>query len=280
MDTSARLEQENSWWVQPLVHGREGEPSAAFRLPAHAPARPYLVLRLRDDLATDSIDRVGIGDLDGDGEYDFVVKRPRGVVDPGTIRRSPDTFKIEAYLRDGTFLWRKDLGWAIELGIWYSPMIVWDLDGDGRAEVALKTGQGDPREPNGQVLSGPEYVSVWNGLAGDEIARADWIPRGKPSDWGDYSGNRMNRNMMGVAYLDGKTPSLLVLRGIYGLMKMDAWLLEGRRLEKVWSWSNYTSGWKYQGQGQHTIHVADIDGDGRDDWAYPDTGRRTCLRSD
>ncbi len=265
VDKTAPRDQENAWWVRPVLNGREGEASARFILSANAPASPYLALRLKGDLPLTSIDRVGIGDLDGDGEYDFVVKRPRGMVDPGTIRRSPDTFKIEAYKRDGTFLWRKDLGWAIELGIWYSPMIVYDLDGDGRAEVALKTGEGDPREPNGQVLTGPEYVSVWKGLTGEEIARADWIPRGKPADWGDYTGNRMNRHMIGVAYLDGKTPSLLVLRGIYGLMKMDAWLLDRGRLEKVWSWSNYTSGWKYQGQGQHSIHVADIDGDGRDE---------------
>ena len=71
--------------------------------------------------------------------------------------------------------------------------------------------------------------------------------------------------MMGVAYLDGKTPSLLVLRGIYGLMKMDAWHLQDRQVHKVWSWSNLTSGWKYQGQAQHSIHVADIDGDGFDE---------------
>lgn len=264
-DGQAPLDQENAWWVRPVRDGREGEPSERFVLPANAPVRPYLALRIRDDLSPTSVDRVAVADLDGDGEYDFVVKRPRGMVDPGTIRRSPDTFKIEAYKRDGTFLWRKDLGWAIELGIWYSPMIVYDLDGDGRAEVALKTGEGDPRAPNGQVLSGPEYVSVWDGLTGREIARADWIPRGQPADWGDSTGNRMNRHMMGVAYLDGKTPSLLVLRGIYGLMKMDAWLLHQGKLEKAWSWSNRTSGWKYQGQGQHSIHVADIDGDGRDE---------------
>lgn len=265
VDASAPLSRLNAWRVRAVVNGRELEPSGTARLPADAPVRNYLAIRLRDDLPLTSIDRVGVADLDGDGEYDFIVKRPRGVVDPGRIRRSPDTFKIEAYKHDGTFLWRRDLGWAIELGIWYSPMIVYDLDGDGRAEVALKTGEGDPRQPNGQVLSGPEYLSIWDGLTGQEIARTDWIPRGKPADWGDYSGNRMNRNMMGVAYLDGNTPALLVLRGIYGLMKMDAWLLHQGRLRKAWSWSNRTSGWKYQGQGQHSIHVADIDGDGKDE---------------
>lgn len=264
LDRSAPQDREHAWWVCPVVGGRELQPSPRVSLPAGSPVRPYLALKLRDDLPG-GVDRVGVGDLDGDGEYDFIVKRPRGMVDPGTIRRSPDTFKIEAYKRDGTFLWRRDLGWSIELGIWFSPMIVFDFDGDGKAEVALKTGEGDPREPNGQVLTGPEYLSVWSGLTGEEIARTNWIPRGKPADWGDYTGNRMNRNMIGVAYLDGRTPSIVALRGIYGLMKMETWFLRAGRLEKAWSWSNFTSGWKYQGQGQHSIHVADIDGDGFDE---------------
>ena len=144
-------------------------------------------------------------------------------------------------------------------------MIVYDFDGDGKAEVALKTGEGDPRGESDRVLTGPEYCSVWNGETGEEITKVDWIPRGNISDWGDTSGNRASRHMMGVAYLDGKTPSLLVIRGIYGLMKMDAWYLHDKQLHKVWSWSNQTSGWKYQGQGQHNIHVADIDGDGCDE---------------
>lgn len=265
IDAAVPLGPENAWWVRPIVNGRELEASARVALPAGAPVRPYLSLKLRDDITNPTVDKIGIGDLDGDGEYDFVVKRPAGRVDPGRIQPSPDTFKIEGYKRDGTFLWRKDLGWAIELGIWYSPMIVYDLDGDGRAEVALKTGEGDPRQPNGQVLSGPEYVSILDGETGREIARADWIARGQPPDWGDYSGNRMNRNMMGVAYLDGNTPSLLVIRGIYGLMKIQTWFLRDGKLHKVWNWSNRTSGWKYQGQGFHSIHVADLDGDGRDE---------------
>jgi len=265
VDTRPSMSMENAWWVRPIVNGRELDASNRAVLPAHAPTRPYRAIPLRGELAFQSVGKIGIGDLDGDGEYDFVLKRPRSMVDPGRARRSPDTFKIEAYKNDGTFLWRKDLGWSVELGIWYSPMVVWDFNGDGKAEVALKTGEGDPRDGNGRVLSGPEYCSVLNGETGDEIARVDWIPRGNSSDWGDEKNNRMNRNLMGVAYLDGKTPSLLVLRGTYGLMKMDAWLLMGKELKKVWSWSNQTSGWRYQGQGSHTIHVADIDGDGCDE---------------
>jgi len=144
-------------------------------------------------------------------------------------------------------------------------MVVYDFNGDGKAEVALRTSEGDHRQEDGRVLTGPEYCSVWNGETGEEIAKVDWIPRGNLSDWGDTTGNRASRHLMGVAYLDGKTPSILVLRGTYGLMKADAWFLKGNELHKAWSWSNQTSGWRYQGQGQHSIHVADIDGDGCDE---------------
>jgi rhamnogalacturonan endolyase len=265
LDTGALSGTDVFWQVRPVTNGREQEASPRVRLPSPAVLNLAASFKIRDDLQARSVGKIGIGDLDGDGEYEIVVKRPGSFVDPGRIRKSPDTFKIEAYEQDGTFLWRNDLGWSIELGIWYSPMVVWDLNGDGRAEVAVKTGEGDPRSETGQVLSGPEYVSVWDGKTGKEIARADWIPRGKPSDWGDYTGNRMSRNMMAVAYLDGKTPSLIVCRGQYGLMKMDAWLLHENRLEKVWTWSNLTSGWRYQGQGSHTMHSADVDGDGCDE---------------
>ncbi len=265
VDANPSLDHENAWWVRPVLNGQEQEASNRAVLPANPPEQQYISFKLRDDVQGRGIHKIGIGDLDGDGEYDFVIKRPGGRTDPGRVRKSTDTFKVEGYKSDGAFLWRKDLGWSIELGTWYSPMMVYDFNGDGKAEVALKTGEGDPRNENGQVLTGPEYCSVWNGETGEEIARVDWITRGNLSDWGDTSGNRASRHMMGVAYLDGKTPSLLVIRGIYGLMKVDAWYLRNKQLHKAWSWSNQTSGWKYQGQGQHNIHVADIDGDGCDE---------------
>lgn len=269
VDADAPLDRENVYTVRPA--GGDADPGPALgrtTLPAHPPIRSYKTIPLRDDLPEEGVHKIGIGDLDGDGEYDFVVKRPRGGLDPSHDRPSPTTFKVEGYTSEGELLWRNDLGWSIELGTWYSPMLVYDFDGDGKAEVALKTGEGDPRNEEGRVMSGPEFVSVWDGETGDRVDRADWIARGDPADWGDLQGNRMSRHMLGVAYLDGKTPALLVLRGIYGLMKLDAWLLRDGALRKAWSWTNETAGWRYQGQGQHNIHVADIDGDGRDEILY------------
>ena len=112
---------------------------------------------------------------------------------------------------------------------------------------------------------GPEYLSVYAGDTGREIAKVDWIERGRSEDWADHTGNRSSRHMLGVAYLDGKTPSVLVVRGTYGLMKVDAWTLRGGALQKIWRWTNERQPFKYQGQGQHSIKVGDIDGDGFDE---------------
>lgn len=257
-----------SWRVVPIVNGRE-DPSTAGTW-SEPPVQTFRALKLRDDVR--SVDRVGIGDLDGDGHYDFVVKHPAGNIDPGRRVPSKDTYKIDGYNgRTGAFLWRIDLGWNINHGIWFSPMVVRDLDGDGKAEVSLRTAPYaatreemlSPGQPF--VLDGPEYLAVYSGDTGREIDRVDWIERGQVTDWADRSGNRSSRHMMGVAYLDGKTPSVLVVRGTYGLMKVDAWMLQHGKLQKMWRWTNERAPFKYQGQGQHSIKVGDIDGDGADE---------------
>ncbi|MGC8742346.1 MAG: silent information regulator protein Sir2 [Verrucomicrobiia bacterium] len=211
--------------------------------------------------------KVGIADIDGDGEYDFVIKQPEQVTDPGVWQRSITTFKVESYKSDGQFLWRYDLGWNIEQGVWWSPMIVYDLDGDGRAEVALKTAPTDRdyRNAEGKVTEGPEYCSILDGLTGKEITKVNWIERGKVSDWGDDSNNRASRHLIGVAYLDGKRPSLIVLRGTYTRMIVDAYNYEKGRLKLLWRWDGDKESPPVRGQGAHGFHAADIDGDARDE---------------
>jgi rhamnogalacturonan endolyase len=204
--------------------------------------------------------KVAIADLDGDGEFDFVIKQPDFNVDPyqapGYWKPSPDTYKLEAYLSDGTFLWRYDLGWAIELGIWYSPYLAYDVDGDGKAEVLTKAGEGDPREPTGHVMKGPEWLLMLDGLTGKEKRRVPWIPR---EGYEDY--NRASRNFLAIAYLDGRNPFVIVQRGTYGLIRV--WALDGR-LRTVWQFEA-TKGSPAFGQGAHCLHAADVDGDGKDE---------------
>ena len=269
LDATAPLERDNTWSVRAVVNGREQDGDGAAVLPANPPALPFRTIGLKD---ARSVDRVAIADLNGDGAYDFVVKHPAGGIDPGRIRPSSDTYKIDGYDgRTGAFLWRIDLGWNINHGIWFSPMIARDLDGDHAAEMCLRTAPyAATREEafdggKGIILEGPEYLACYDGRTGREIDRVDWIERGKVTDWADTTGNRSSRHMMGVAYLDGKTPAVLVVRGTYGLMKVDAWTLRNRKLERIWRWTNERAPFKYHGQGQHSIKTGDIDGDGFDE---------------
>lgn len=278
VDATAPLNRDNAWWITgvALPRGRapqEGERLGRVELAAGAPVRSYLSIKLQGENTT--FQKVAIADLNGDGRYDFIIKQPSAGLDPGTPGFSPDTYKLEAYLHDGTFLWRHDLGWNMNLGIWWTPFVVWDFDGDGKAEVALKSAppaasraeslaekDGPAR---GFVIKGAEYCSILDGMTGREITRVDWVERGDPRDWGDDRGNRVNRNQIGLAYLDGKTPSLLVCRGTYTRMVVDAYNLREGRLTKVWRWDGDQESPPVRGQGSHTMKVADVDGDGRDE---------------
>ncbi len=270
LDTAAPTDKALTYWVQPAGASPAAGPPVTSTIPAGATSRPFHAIPLRDDVK--SVDRVAIGDLNADGAYDFVVKHPAGTIDPGRSRPSTDTYKLDAYDgRTGAFLWRVDLGWNINHGIWFSPMVVRDLDGDGRAEVAVRGAPYAATQAEafdggkGFVLEGPESLVVYDGTTGKEVATAPWIERGKPTEWADYSGNRSSRHMLGVAYLDGRTPSLVVVRGTYGMMRVDAWTLKDKKLEKLWRWTNERAPFKYQGQGQHSIKTGDIDGDGKDE---------------
>ncbi len=227
---------------------------------AEARLVPYVSIKLQDPETT--FQKVAVVDLDGDGRLDYVIKTPRQNIDPAGSYwiRSPDTYVLEAYRHDGTFLWKYDLGWAIERGIWYSPFVAWDLDGDGRAEVAAKIGEGDPRDEEGKVNDGPEWLAVFDGRTGRELARTPW-----PSRDGFANYNLASRNQMAVAYLDGKTPCLLALRGTYSRMKVDAYEFHRGTLRHLWTYDNEKLPRRYWGQGAHMTYCFDADGDGRDE---------------
>ncbi|NQT13145.1 MAG: silent information regulator protein Sir2, partial [Planctomycetes bacterium] len=169
-----------------------------------------------------------------------------------------------AYLDDGTFLWRHDLGWSIERGIWYSPYLVYDLDGNGKAEVAVKTGKGDPRDEDGRVQTGPEYLTVLDGQTGRPLTQIDWPSRELFKET-SRPYNYASRNQLGVAYLDGKRPYLIVERGTYNTIVLIAYRFQDGKLAEHWRWDNRKLGREYQGQGAHWMHTADVDGDGRDE---------------
>ena len=220
----------------------------------------YISIKLKDNVKAG---RVAVADLNGDGIYDYIIRHPHTNVDPGVA--SPNdgtTYKIEAYLSDGTYLWTKDLGQGIEPGVWYSPFMVYDFDGDGKAEVVLKTAGDDYlKNEKGRVYGGSEYLSVLDGMTGKELARVDWPERN------DRYGNliRQNRNQIGMAYLDGKTPCILAARGTYKLMVVDAWQFHNGKLEKIWRWDGDEENPVVRSQGAHNMVCGDVDGDGKDE---------------
>jgi rhamnogalacturonan endolyase len=219
---------------------------------------PYLRIPLKGDY---DFQKVGIADLDGDGQYEYVIKQPNFNTDPyqhpGYWKKSTTTYKLEAYRLDGTMMWRYDMGWSIEAGIWYSPWVVFDVDGDGKAEVYCKAGEGDPRDERGLVQTGPEYLVKLDGETGKVVAKTDWPSRDGFSKYNYYC-----RNFLTVAYLDGKKPSLIIQRGTYNLIKMQAL---DKDFNQIWYWQSTQEKKKFSGQSGHGLTTADVDEDGRDE---------------
>lgn len=260
---NAAVKGDESYWVVPILKGKKGEASERVAaISQSSPEKPpYVSIPLQEGVVPGRR-RLGIGDLNGDGHFDFVLIQPDISKDPGFRPDSSQvTYKIEAYLHDGTFLWRNDLGDGIEPGVWYSPFIVYDLDGDGKAEIAVKTAPRGIRDADGAVYKGEEWISIWDGMTGKEITKTDW-PERSPR-LGDY--NRQNRNQLGVAYLDGKTPCLIVARGTYKAMFVDAYQFTGGELTRLWHWDGDEENPVVRSQGAHTMLVADVDDDGRDE---------------
>ena len=237
-----------------------------------------------------------VGDVDGDGQYEIFLKwEPTNARD-----NSHDGYTgpviIDCYRLDGTLLWRVNLGRNIRAGAHYTQFMVYDFDGDGRAEMMCKTadgtidGQGtvvgdsaaDYRNAVGRILDGPEYLTVFDGLTGRALDTKPYIPaRGDVSSWGDNRGNRSDRFLAAVAYLGASnsrtshlvprtsTASAVFCRGYYTRTVIAAWDWDGRELKSRWTFDTNEPEWSsYAGQGNHNLRVADVDGDGLDEITY------------
>ncbi len=287
----------DTYHVTSIVDGIESQPSRSVGVWG----RRYMTIPL--DRPADgpqggsySPNDMSCGDLDGDGEYELVFKwEPDNAKDNSHDGYTDKTY-LEAVKLDGTSLWRIDLGVNIRSGAHYTQFMVYDLDSDGKAEVACKTAPGT-RDGTGSYLSdgpaaddddgadyrtgggwagfitdGPEYLTVFDGMSGAEKVTVNYIPDRYPSDgWGksDDNTNRVDRFLACIAYLDGENPSLVMCRGYYGRTVLAAWDYDGTQLIHRWTFDSNDGGNQgYAGMGNHNLAVGDVDGDGADEIMY------------
>lgn len=295
LDTKANAQEENTWFVKTVLKGKESDAKGSFTIPAASADKDYLSIALKPIEGYTAND-LSVGDLDGDGRYDLIVHMTgRGHDNSHTGITDPPIF--QAYTLDGKFLWQINLGKNIREGAHYTQFMVYDLDGDGIAELVCKTADGTTdsqnnvvgdaskdwvdRDPNsgtyGKILKGPEYLSVFDGKTGKLVTTVDYIAeRGDLAGWGghggsggnDTKGNRMDRFLACVAYLDGIHPSVVMCRGYYGRTVLAAWDFKDKKLTSRWVFDSKDSENPYSGMGNHNLTVTDVDNDGKDEIIY------------
>jgi rhamnogalacturonan endolyase len=300
--TNATCYQDNSsgsgtYTVKPVTGGVEGEASENALV---IESGNYVTIPLTPPGGNTAND-CSIGDLDGDGQYEIVLKWDAANAQDNANSGVTDDVFLDGYKLNGTRLWRIDLGPNIRAGAHYTQFLVYDFDGDGMAEVACKTAPGTRdgagnylksgpaagadntkkyANSNGYILSGPEWYTVFGGKAGAELATVNYkppriagtvtpTPAQIKAEWGDDYGNRVDRFLTSVAYLDGKRPSLIPCRGYY--TRSTLWALDFRdgKLTERWFFDSKVGGNSgYAGQGCHSLRQGDVDGDGFDEIVY------------
>ncbi|MBP6374279.1 MAG: T9SS type A sorting domain-containing protein [Flavobacterium sp.] len=230
---------------------------------------------------TYNVNDCSVGDVDGDGQYEIFVKWDPSNSQDNSLSGYTGNVYIDCYRFNGTRLWRIDLGKNIRAGAHYTQFMVYDFDSDGKAEMACKTADGtidgtgivigsataDYRNTSGYILSGPEFLTMFNGETGKAMATTNYLPaRGTVSAWGDSYGNRVDRFIAAVAYLDGSKPSLIMGRGYYTRLVRVAWDWRNNSFSQRWIFdSNNAGNYAAAGMGNHQMTVGDVDGDGKDE---------------
>ncbi len=288
-DTNAELTRDNRYFVREL---RKRLIGGSWLLKANTPARPFFSIPLQTPQGYTPNDG-SAADLDGDGQLDLVLHQAgRGKDNSQNGETDPPI--LQGIKLDGTLLWTINLGRNIREGAHYTQFMVFDFDGDGRAEIICKTADGTVDglgktigdatanfvDGGGRILSGPEFLTVFDGKTGAAIDTVPYLPARHPdtqnptgdqlkSVWGDGYGNRGDRFLACVAFLDGARPSVVMCRGYYTRTVLAAYDFRGGKLRTRWVFDSNTPGnEKFGGQGNHNLSVADVDNDGRDEIIY------------
>ncbi|CAH0047670.1 unnamed protein product [Clonostachys solani] len=259
VDGTADLGVSNIYRIRSVVDGKETDESHPFTLSGDTAAEPLVRFPVQD---TGPIRYLWVGDLDGDGEYDYV------------LDRTSDTQSIEAYHRNGTLLWSVALGpnsenqnnispgsTAISVGHW-DGVTVYDFDQDGKAEVALRIANG-VTFGNGETFENADdneqFMAILDGETG-ALRSKERIPD-------DFIADGPMGARLGVGYLDGQTPHLVAYmknrREDKGFNLMyTAWTFDGEKIKLAWKYLRPKIGTLSDG---HNTRIIDVDGDGKDE---------------
>ena len=295
-----------SYTVRPVIDSVEGE-AASVALTTDSSFPGYWTIPLQTPDGYQPND-ASVGDLDGDGDYELILMQS-GRAHDNSHSGLTDPPILQAYTLDGKLLWQINLGINIRAGAHYTQFQVFDYDGDGRAELICKTADGtvdgvgkvigdpkvDHRNDTGRILSGSEFLTVFDGQTGQARDTIPYWPQRLPGNdnptsdemkhfWGDGYGNRMDRFLAATAYLDGVHPSVIFSRGYYTRTFIAAydfcagklvrrWTFDSEDPESVGEHPQATDGRTYRrpiysGQGFHNLSIADVDDDGKDEIVF------------
>jgi hypothetical protein len=277
----------SKYTVSAVLKGKEGDQSA----PVTAWTQQYTSIGITPPAGSYSASDGSVGDLDGDGKLDIVLKWDPSDSHDNAQSGVTSNVYIDGYTLAGKLLWRINLGPNIRAGAHYTQMSVGDFDGDGKAELAVKTAPGTKdgtgaylskgpaasdddsavyRNGTGYILTGPEYVTVFAGDTGKELDTVNYpVPRGTVTDWGDGYGNRVDRFNGGMAFVKDKAgvatgkPAIIQGRGYYTRLTVSSLTYQNGVLAQNWVFDGDAAGnSKANGGGDHSEMAADTDNDG------------------
>lgn len=278
LDSGSEMSDKATVWSLKEPYRNPGKPKITFkRIPL--PSAP------ENEGITYTPGDMSVGDLDGDGQYELIFEW-----EPSSGVHS----YVEAIDLDGNSLWRIDCGPNTDKQI--LNIMVYDLNEDGKAEVAMLTGPGTKdgtgsylskgpaandddslviERVSGHLMEDPQYISLFNGETGKEMATVNLWPAIGPIEdmkatWGDSYGKRSASRKGAVLYDVDNGPMLVYSRGVYSRIGMAAYKWDGANtLTTVWKFDSDDEGnEEYAGQGNHSVAVGDVDEDGSDELTY------------